>query len=295
MQFSSPIGTSGITEIQPSDKVRREVRDKGTKSEKEINVVSRQDAVQTDLVTFEVRPFVVDGNNNNVEFKVKAAFPGEPAPSLFSKNPEDIEYWNKHAFVEINDLAPPREAIIDEDVPVSLKEFGEIPDSFRSTFFYVRNDKLPQLAETGVTTEMNTIYERAAETVADRGYNVEDIFEDKRRELGIENSRITCQFAFATEQEAEENGFRFDPENYTLIEAKIDPEKARVADGEIYGKANMYGNKDTAKTFANEYWERSVTLAEYLSGNHDLPNNGFTEVLAPGEIPTDHLRIVNTK
>lgn len=174
----------------------------------------------------------------------------------------------------------------------SLKEFGEVPKGYESAFFYVKNEYLDKLGQTGVTPDMNTMSDRAKEESAGKSYNVEEVFEEVRLQQDISASRLTCQFAFATEQEAIDNSFGFDPEEYTLIEAKIDPKKARVADGELLGKANMYGNEATARTFAEEYWERSVSLADYLNGDHDLPDNGFTEVLAPGEIPAGNMRIV---
>ncbi len=286
LQFSSNIGRTGVVEIQDSDIVTEKTRDYGKRGEKDVNVVTRTEMPQTDLVTFEVRPFVDE--QGNAEFKLKAAFPGEPAPSLFSTKPEDVQFWDDHAFVEVK----PK---VETTIPDSLKEFGEVPPGYKSVYFYTRKELLPQLGERGIIPEDNTMDERAGEDVRD-GVSIAQIFEQEKTSLGIDGvGRGDCQYAFLDEDSARNNEYGFNEDDYALVEMKVDPQQTRVTWGELYGRANMqfqYNQVGSARSYAKEYWERSVTLSDYLIGNHDLPDDSMVEALAPGTVSTDLLRVV---
>ncbi|MDO8487956.1 MAG: hypothetical protein Q7S31_01405 [bacterium] len=102
LEYPEPIGQVGIDVIQPGEKVTREIRDQGKRGQIEVQVVARPQKPLTKLVTFEVSPvFPSKGQPGGIKFQLRSAFPGEPAPSLFSSKDEDKEYWRTHAFVKL--------------------------------------------------------------------------------------------------------------------------------------------------------------------------------------------------
>lgn len=104
LEFDAPIGRVGVTETIPGEGVTREIRDGGGRGEVEVNVVERSEKPPTNLLTFEMRPkFPPKGSQGKVTYQVWAAFPGEAMPSLFSRDPADIDFWKTHAFIKVSE------------------------------------------------------------------------------------------------------------------------------------------------------------------------------------------------
>ncbi len=195
--------------------------------------------------------------------------------------------------------------------PLALREFGEIPKDYVSVFSFVRQEDLSRLAERGFKPEDNAMDRRAKVSAGDSGESIEDLFDKERQRQGIEIDRGECLFAFPDREAAGENYYGFNEEEYQLVEIKVDPAEARVAWGEYFSKANQWlmvskegptqnttvnpvfikNQRENTLNNIRQYWEESVTLRQYLDGDHELPED-MAEVLVPGEISTDRIRVV---
>lgn len=185
---------------------------------------------------------------------------------------------------DIEDLSP--KDIKQLKIPDSLKEIREIPDGYVPVYFYEDKSRLDRLGTFGFQPELNYMDEAKPE--------IEKIFDESRREYGITVDRGECLFAFPQHPDRLQGEFKFDPEERVMLEAWVDPNTVLVTEGEYYTEASWDlgdGNPESAKSWADTYWESAIPLYQYLE-DPEAQSFVMVEALVPGPIPTDHMRVV---
>lgn len=165
----------------------------------------------------------------------------------------------------------------DYEVPASLKDFSEVPEGYISVYIQIDRGSLNHVAQNGLRIEDNKIGTKAPE--------IEKIFKDVARELGVKFDRTKCVFAYPRQPATIIETFGFDKENEVLTEAKIDPRKCLVADASLYTEAaeklrsglsveeaktksterfRVISGEEVARDWAKSYWESAISLDEYI-------------------------------
>jgi len=180
-----------------------------------------------------------------------------------------------------------------EKVPPTLQEFREVPKDFVSVFIVVSKRRLDQIAREGLKAE------DIGSRMAFRNPKLEQIFKEAATAAGSAVDRTQCVFAYPKPPETIKFGMSFNPAEQVVLEAKIDPSNAVVANGEVYTEASWAlsrGDEDGAKSWAELYWREAKPLTEYReeihrSGEDDHHDFTFPEVLIPKDIQTDRLKL----
>lgn len=183
-----------------------------------------------------------------------------------------------------------------EQVLTVPREFREVPEGFVSVFIQVSRRRLERCAKRGLRIEDNSRNEL--------NHELERIFIEERKRAGKSVDRTQCVFAYPRGPDKIRYPLSFDPKEDILLEAKIDPETAIVANGEYYTEAGFVlggiGGKSSAREWAKSYWEESKSLRQYFDEGHDGSEDDygdftFPEVLIPVDIPVTRLRVVTTQ
>lgn len=182
------------------------------------------------------------------------------------------------------------------EIPLGLREFGEIPGGYVSVYIVIKKERLNQIIEEGGIlirgNKRNEILPK-----------LEEIFKEEGKKYRFGVDRIKCVFAYPRPLGQIRLHLHFDPGKQVILEAKIDPNTAIVANGEFYTQAGeelCAGTEERAKNFANLYWETAKPLVQYLSERHNGSDNDFLndflfpEVLTPSDIPSSHLKLIHS-
>lgn len=178
----------------------------------------------------------------------------------------------------------------EEGLPKVLKEFGEIPGGYESVFITISKESIDHVAENGLRIKDNRMTGKRA--------RIEELFKEAADERGIVTDRTNCIFAYPRKSEV--GGIIRLREGGIVLEAKIDPNKAVVANAEAFTEAGedlSYGS-EYAKDWAVDYWENSMPFSEYLAEGigqeeeYDYRDFTFPEVLIPESIPLKRLKVV---
>jgi hypothetical protein len=202
-------------------------------------------------------------------------------------------FYNLFMATDVKESVLPTESSTDskqKEIPLTLREYGEIPKAYVPVYIVVDKDRLDLVGEHGLRTTDNQMGENNPE--------LEEIFEKVAQEKNIRASRLNSVFAYPKSPDKIAGGMSFDDENQVLLEAKIDPSTALVVDGSNYTEAGedlRHGNENGARVWAKSYWEQYISLSNYRArGFADEKSDvfSFPEVLIPEDIPTSRLKVV---
>lgn len=209
-----------------------------------------------------------------------------------------------------------------QEIPLSLREFGEIPANYVSAFIQIKKTSLNHVAKYGFRTLDNQMMKNALES--------ERIFQQEATRLGIKFDRSKSIFAYPMRPDEMVESLGFDPKEDMLLEVKVDPKKCLVADagyvGAIYDNLRseiktreeadrenarlaeagvqhrVQSGEESAGRNAKKYWETAMFFDEYIRRGWNKPFNseehvfeapGFPEVLISENIPTNFIRAIS--
>jgi hypothetical protein len=179
------------------------------------------------------------------------------------------------------------------EIPLPLREYGEIPKGYVPVYLRVNIESLDHISRVG----LRTIDNRAS----DRNETLERIFEEARiKSNGITVTRKECIFALPRHPQFITYGLPFWEGTHTLLEAMVDPSECIVVDGELFTEAGFAlanGDEKNAEEEASDYWSGRKALTSYLAEGHDgnwedYSDYNFPEVLIPRDIPTSRIRLI---
>ncbi|QQG41519.1 MAG: hypothetical protein HYV90_05190 [Candidatus Woesebacteria bacterium] len=180
------------------------------------------------------------------------------------------------------------------EIPFSLRDFGEIPKGFIPVYILVSKESLQHVADNGFRVEDNRMNGRQQK--------LEEIFNQTAQDMGVGVDRTKRVFAFPRRPDRFNVGLSYDPKKSVIVEAMIDPkmQNAVVAEGEYYTEADSYlegFGLEAARSYAKSYWETAKPLSEYLKEGHDGSEGDYgdfnlPEILIPENIPTSRMRVV---
>lgn len=196
---------------------------------------------------------------------------------------------DKSRDIEIEALDPnePRPQDIIPEFPESLKEFEEIPQNLVPVYTAVPYHRLEVISHEGLRVKKNKAKHRTNE----------DIFtEVKPGKFRADRTNSIYAIPFPPEESTFiiPNVIRQD-----YLVAMVDPKAAVVADIAIYNEAqalrdeDYYGNVEQVRKKAREYWDKAVTLEEFLKEDSQRLRESFEdpEVLIPNDIPPSLLKM----
>ncbi len=127
---------------------------------------------------------------------------------------------------EISKLKPSREG---QDVPFSLREFGEIPENYVPLYIVVKKENLDRIGKYGFRTADNRSGERL-------GAEAENTFQEVATDLGVVVSREKVIFASPRTPDKVKFGTGFDEASESLLMVMVDPSNLVVANGIVFSE-----------------------------------------------------------